>query len=399
MVPSDFVVLERLPLTPNGKVNRLALPRPDTNPEPAESAPPRDELETLLLNIWKKVLGTSAVGITDNFFELGGHSLLAVRLVSEIEKATGKEIQLSTLFRGATVEYLARVVREEGSPRHQLILGIQEGGSQPPFFGIVTPGMNALGYIALARHLGPDQPLYRIQGPGTRLKGRSYSKAEFENLAAEYIEAMKTIQPQGPYYLGGMCEGARIAFDMARLLETRGEEVGLLAIFDTWVLENSQNRFLWKIDYYSGRLKRFRAYSAAEKRRFVGQWFKKRVKQSPQAPQPEGSDWPTTYWPGKDFVPEKFGGRITVFKIPKQPFFYVRDPLMGWGSRTAADVDLHLVKSKHGFFMREPYVRDLAQKLALCLQQSREMAERKNQPSDAQAASKHLIFSGERVSL
>jgi amino acid adenylation domain-containing protein len=400
MVPSSFVCLDQFPLTPNRKIDRRALPRPESNTEPSEATSARDELEALLLSIWKRVLGVASVGITDNFFELGGHSLLAVRLLSEIEKATGRAIPLAALFRGATVEYLARIVREEGTPRHQVILSIQEGGSQLPFFGIVTPGMNALGYIALARHLGPDQPLYRIQGPGARLKGRSYTKAEFENLAAEYIDAMKTVQPQGPYYLGGMCEGARIAFDMARILEARGEEVGLLAIFDTWVLENSQVRFLWKIDYYSGRLKRFKALPAAEKRKFLRQWFKKRVKQLPQAPQPEGSDWPTMYWPGKDFVPEKFGRRITLFKIPKQPFFYVRDPLMGWGTRTRADVDLHVVESKHGFFMREPYVRDLARKLSECLRQSRlQRSEVNDHSTDAQTAADRFVLSSGRASL
>jgi hypothetical protein len=174
----------------------------------------------------------------------------------------------------------------------------------------------------------------------------------------------------------------------------------LLAIFDTWVLENSQVRFLWKIDYYSGRLKRFKALPPAEKRKFVGQWFKKRVKQVPQAPQPEGSDWPTTYWPGKDFVPEKFGRRITLFKIPKQPFFYVRDPLMGWGTRTTADVDLHVVESKHGFFMREPYVRDLARKLSECLHQSRvQMSELNDHASDAQTAADRFVLSSGRASL
>lgn len=398
MIPSDFVVLDEFPLTPNGKIDRRALPLPDTARATSGNIPPRDELEAIIVNIWKRVLGVSSVGVTDNFFELGGHSLLAVRLLAEIEKATGKEIPLAALFRGSTVEYLADIVRLQGNVPHQVVLSIQEHGSRPPFFGIVTPGMNALGYVPLARHLGPDQPLYRIQGPGARLRGRSYNKAEFENLASQYIEAMKTVQPQGPYYIGGMCEGARIAFDMARLLEARGEEVGLLAIFDTWVLENSQIRFLWKIDYYWGRLKRLKRLSRGEKWKFVGQWFTKRVRPATQTPQPPGSDWPTTYWPGKNFEPAKFGGRITVFKNPKQAFFYVRDPLMGWGNRTTADVDLQFVETRHGFFMREPYVRDLAHKLSACLRKARtQPSEPKGHPSGAQTPASSLVLSGERM--
>jgi thioesterase domain-containing protein len=399
MIPNDFVLLDEFPLTPNGKVNRQALPRPDFAREALTTTPARDELEAMLLSVWKRVLGTSSIGVTDNFFEVGGHSLLAVRLIAEIEKLTGREIPLATLFRGATVEYLADVVRQGGTLPHQTILAIHERGSEIPFFGIVTPGMNALGYIPLARHLGSNQPVYRIQGPGSRLKGRSYSKAEFEKLAAAYIEAMKSVQPEGPYYLGGMCEGARIAFDMARLLEARGEEVGLLAIFDTWVLENSQNRFLWKIDYYSGRVKRFNALPFAEKARFVGEWFRKRVDPLPHAPQPEGSDWPSMYWPGKNFVPAKFGGRITVFKNPKQAYFYVRDPLMGWGTRTTVGVEIHEVNTKHGFFMREPYVRDLADKLSACLRRSRtQPTVATDHPTDAETFRDRFVLSGDRVS-
>jgi amino acid adenylation domain-containing protein len=370
MVPSAFVALDALPLTPNGKVDRRALPVPEAV-RTEKIAEPRNEIENTLLQIWREVLGVESAGVTDDFFELGGHSLLAVRLITEIEKATGKQIPLATLFRGATVEYLASVLREEVTPAHPMVAEVRGGGSQPPFFGIVTPGMNPLGYAALARHLGKDQPVYRIQGPGARLRNRPYTAAEFVNLATDYIKAMKTIQPEGPYYFGGMCEGARIAFDMARLLEAQGEQVGLLAIFDTWVIENSQIRLLWKVDYYSGRLRKFWRLPLIDKWRMARQWMRRG---NSDGHDPQGL-WPAAYWPGKDFVPATFGGKITVFKVPQQPYFYVRDPLMGWGSRTTGGVELHLVRlntRKHILIFRDPYVRDLAQKLGDCLAHARE---------------------------
>jgi thioesterase domain-containing protein len=242
-----------------------------------------------------------------------------------------------------------------------MVVPIQAEGSKPPFFGIVTPGANPLGYVALARHLGKDQPFYEIQGPGPRLR-RPYTAKEFEELAAEYILAMKTVQPQGPYYLGGMCEGARIAFDMARLLEAEGERVGLLAILDTWVLENSQNRLLWKIDYYAGRVKWLWRVSRAEKWGAMRQWAKNRYGRT----LPERL-WPQAYWPGKAFVSAKYSGKITVFKVPKQPFFYINDRLLGWGARTTGQVELHVIESEHLALLREPYVRQLAPKLLECL--------------------------------
>jgi thioesterase domain-containing protein len=255
-----------------------------------------------------------------------------------------------------------------------MVMMIQEGDSKPPFFAVATPGVNPLGYVALARHLDEDQPFYSVQGPGRRPKGRPYSSIEFENLANEYIEAMKTVQPRGPYYFGGMCEGARIAFDMARILEARDEEVALLAIFDTWVIENSQIRFLWKIDYYSGRFKDFWRMALPDKRKTILKWLRDRVNHRISGNNGSRSEWPAAYWPGPSFVSPKFGGKITILKRPKQPYYYVNDPHMGWGARTTGEVELQLIEvktRKHILLLREPLVSQLAEKLADSLRRAR----------------------------
>jgi thioesterase domain-containing protein/acyl carrier protein len=364
MQPQTVVLLDEFPLNANGKIDRNALPAPNTQHVSSPRAP-QDKWEFVLLEICKKILGVAAIGVSDNFFNVGGNSLLAVRLVSEIQKVTGKEIPLATLFQDATIERLASVLRQGNGVDHKTVRAVQENGWKPPFFGIVTPGMNGLGFIALARHLGNDQPVYTIQGPGARVRNRPYTPAEFEALAADYIAAMKTVQPQGPYFLGGMCEGARIAFDMARLLEARGEEVAVLAIFDTWVLENSQIRALWKLDYYGARVKWFWQRSRRDKLALIRRWFQRRSTQ--RAPRP----WATTYWPGKNFIPGKIRADVSLLKLPKQPYFYVRDPEMGWGSRTTGKVNVHSVPVKakrHNLLFREPCVRELARQLRSCLQ-------------------------------
>ncbi len=365
MVPSSIVLLDSFPLTPNGKIDRRALPAPDATRR-GKTVGPRNETERVLVKMWQKLLGVQPIGVTDNFFELGGHSLLAVRLMAEIQKETGKLLPLTTLFQGATIEYLAQVLRQESKPSHQTLVEIQGGTAKPPFFGIVTPGVNALGYVALARHLGADQPLYRIQGPGPRATV-PYTPADYERLAAEYIKAMKTVQPEGPYYLGGMCGGARIAFDMARLLEGRGDKVALLAILDTWVIENSQNRFLWNCFYYGQRIRRFFATPRGQRWRTLRSTIPNVVKRLFRSGKTQKTAWAMAYWPSKDFIPKKLGGKITVFKIPKQPFFYVRDPLMGWGSRTTGEVEIRLFSGVHSFILREPHVQSLAKELRATL--------------------------------
>jgi amino acid adenylation domain-containing protein len=364
MLPSTFVALDSFPLTPNGKVDRKSLPRPEfVQPTGSGVVPPRDELERALVKVWQELLKAESIGVTDNFFDVGGHSLLAVRMMSEIRNLTGKELPLVALFQGATIEYLARLIRGAESVEQAIVRQLQ-GGSLPPFFAAVLPGVNALGYVRLAKHMGPERPFYSLQGPGPgpRALKRPYRAEEYVQVAADYIQAMRSVQSTGPYYIGGTCEGARIAFEMTRQLEAAGQEVNLLAILDTWALENTQNRNLWRIYYYSQRMKQFwdlswRAKIASVKRATGNRVY--RLAGSKSAP--AQSEWIETYWPGEGFVPAQVRSRITVLKIPKQPFYYKRDPLLGWGSRTTSGVDIEIIPNgRHLFLLREPYVREVA---------------------------------------
>ena len=84
-------------------------------------------------------------------------------------------------------------------------------------------------------------------------------------LTEEYIAAMRTVQPHGPYCLGGLCDGAHIGEQIVLRLEAQGEEVGLFAIFDTWVMQHSQIRWLWKVDYYRQRLRQTKWLNLSER--------------------------------------------------------------------------------------------------------------------------------------
>ena len=372
MLPSAIMELEALPLTPNGKVDRKALPKPEYQPASSACAvPPRDEVEEKILKIWQEVLLTTSIGVTDNFFELGGHSLLAVRLVDEIRKRTGVEIPLTALFQGATIEHLAKIVRGDTTISQAVAHQIQGGDSRPAFFAAVLAGVNSLGYVPLSKYLGPDQPFYTLQTPGEgpRAHQRPYSQQEYEQHAGEYVRAMRAVQPNGPYYIGGTCEGARLAFEMARILESQGQKVGLLAVIDTWVLENTQNRRLWKLYYYSVRVRQVWQQSWKDRLawawRAVGNQLRHRLHLKSA---PKKSDWVEVYFPGDDFVPSQIQSKITIFKIPKQPFYYHHDPLLGWASRTKASVETQVIPhGRHRLLLNEPYVRELAAALGATL--------------------------------
>jgi amino acid adenylation domain-containing protein len=368
MIPSAFVELPALPLSPNGKINRRLLPVPDWSSDGEDLVKPRTELESTLVRIWQDVLGVPNVGVQDNFFDLGGHSIMAARVLNEVKKTTGKDLPFSALFRGATVESLARLIENEpdveGDP---LLMEIQHGEKDRlPFFAIVPPGEESLGYAILARHMGPQQTVYKVQGHAPVTGGqRPYSEAEMQALTEESVAAMRSVQPHGPYCLGGLCDGTHIAEQIVLKLEAQGEEVGLFAIFDTWVLQHSQNRWLWKIFYYGQRLREMKKLSLAERLASYKRVARNKIEHLAGS-KPARTDWQQTYWP-EDFNPTQFHAPVILFKRPKQPFYYIEDPQMGWGKRTTTGVEIHEVDFSHAEILREPHVCIFGEQLAACV--------------------------------
>jgi len=368
MIPGAFVEMTTLPLSPNGKINRRMLPEPDWSlSSGTEVVPPKDGLESTLLTIWQNVLGVTNIGVRDNFFDLGGHSLMAIRVLTDVEKAIGKEIPLSALFRGATVASLAQLIRENLPVSDPVVMEIQRGeNARLPFFAIVPPGEEALGYAMLARHMGPRQTVLKVQGQAPIVVGRPYTAQEMQALAEEYIAAMRAVHRHGPYCLGGLCDGTHIAEQVVVGLEAQGEEVALFAIFDTWVLQHSQRRWLWKIHYFGQRLREMRELNLAERLASYKRASENKV-QNLVGNKPPRTDWQQAYWP-ENFSPPRFRAPVVLFKRPKQPFYYVNDPQMGWGKRSNGGVEIHEIDFPHLHILREPHVRVFGEQLAECVE-------------------------------
>ena len=232
MTPQRYKMVDSLPLTPNGKVDRNALSAVELAVTDRFPIGPRDRTEADLVRIWERVLETRPIGVTASFFDLGGHSLLAMQLFAEIEKSFSRQFPLSTLFEAPTIERLAQVLRDKAwRPQWNSLTPIQSSGSKPPLFCVHAADGNVLFYAQLARYLDHDQPLYGLQAMG--LDGRSRALSTVEEMAAAYISEIRTVQPEGPYYLGGFCSGAYIALEMAHQLQSQGCEVALLAAFNT----------------------------------------------------------------------------------------------------------------------------------------------------------------------
>ena len=233
MVPSVFIALDALPLTPSGKVDRRALPAPDRSAHAASRATigPRTPVEATLAAIWSDVLGVRPIGIQDDFFGLGGHSLLALRLFSRIEKEFGVTLPLASLFPVATIARQAELLEQQGAETPwRALVPIHPTGSHPPLFAIPGLGGIVVAFNDLARLLGPDQPFYALQPRG--LDGKLPPFATVEQAAEHYLAEMRALQPQGPYFLMGVCMGGVVAFEMAQRLHAAGQTVAFLALLD-----------------------------------------------------------------------------------------------------------------------------------------------------------------------
>ena len=167
MVPSAFVMLDALPRTPNNKIDRKALPVPEEGAGTASRGfvAPRNSVEEKLAKIWCDVLRLPKVSVTDSFFDLGGHSMLAAQMMAAVESTFGKKIPLAALFENQTIESLSRFyVSDAAVPESwPLVIPIQAKGTKTPLFCVSRFNVSALGYIALARNLGLDQPVYGLQ--------------------------------------------------------------------------------------------------------------------------------------------------------------------------------------------------------------------------------------------
>ena len=133
---------------------------------------------------------------------------------------------------------------------------------------------------------------------------------------------------------------------------------------------------------YSQRLRKLWKLPASGKWGAVKRAMRKKPEPMQQSSAFDQKAWHAYYWPGLDFVPKRVNATILEFKIQRQPYYYVRDPLMGWAARTTGRVETHNIKAKHLQILREPWVRNLGQ----ALRDSLRRAQNSNQPPPSSPA-------------
>lgn len=369
MLPSAFVSLPKMPLTPNGKINRKALPVPEHFGPAAEEelVEPRDAIESQLVTIWESVLGVHPIGISHDFFELGGHSLLAIKLITYIEEAFGQRLAVATLFQARTVAQMAMIIRQGGcSPKWSSLVPIQVGGSNPPFFCVHGAGGVVILFYELARYLGPEQPVYGLQARG--LDEKSPCQKRVEDMAAHYLHEMRSIQPHGPYYIGGYSFGGMVALEIAQQLKAQGEDTALTVLFDTFCTCSRRSHAdsmalgerlssallkVWRsIRDEADALQMAQILHRGMKRRWLDLKVPHRLKRVRRACEEAA----------RNYAPKTYSGKVLLYRSSRPPLGY-DDPYEGWNQYIEHGLETCEIQGNHDDILLEPRVRTLAEHL------------------------------------
>jgi len=382
--------------------------RPDLD---SEYQAPSDDIERTLAGFWEELLGVDRVGVRDSFFDLGGHSLIAVRLFARIEKAYKVDLPISVLFEAPTIESCAALIRDaigdratsepasESSghrPRYKHLVAMHPRVDAPgkPFFLVAGMFGNVLNLRHLANLVGVERPFYGLQARG--LYGDEPPHETFEEMARDYIAELRTVQPEGPYMIGGFSGGGITAFEMARQLDEVGQKVDLLLLLDTPLPKRPP---LTTKDRAQVKLQELKQRGPA----YLSQWARDRfaweVSQLQKRLGPDAEE--ATHTPDqfqneaiekafRDALPrytvEPYDGALVLFR-PKQDRAYVLgdDRVLdrgkewvwednGW-SPYCSDIEVYEMPGDHDSMVLEPNVRVMAEQLRACIEEAESLLE------------------------
>lgn len=343
-----------------------------------------DNKESALSEWWQDLLGLESVGLNDDFFELGGNSLIGLQLFSRIKKTYGVSLRLTVLSEARTIAQIALLIRspevseDPAQPRPwSPLVPIQPKGIRPPLYVISGLGGNVIKFHSLAVHLGEDQPIYGLLPRG--LDGRNAYRTSIEDVATDYVSAIRQMQRNGPYHLAGYSFGGIVAFEVAQQITAQGEEVGLLGLFDTieWhygdkvdqtrrpgerllVLKehlqnliDSEERGAFLATIVSDKFAVFKSKLL----RFLGWAVRQKI----------GSIEEINSFAAAAYYPRAYPGKVTLFRSAHRTSYQGSDDFLGWGDLAKGGVELHHVLATHFNILQEPVVRLLAEKLKTCL--------------------------------
>jgi pimeloyl-ACP methyl ester carboxylesterase len=250
-------------------------------------------------------------------------------------------------------------------------------GTRPPLFCFVDPD-ELRDFVAA---IPADQPVYAYYPTET---------AAVEQLALRYLDEMMKIQQNGPYRLGGFSFGGLIAYEIARHLIDIGEEVNILALFDTVHPRFSQtltfgNRLRYLVGYVFSRLKKYTGnvlrgdfhhlksdtcdFVSNSRRRVF--WLLGRAggrligRKLPNGLRSEGFD---TIAAWHRYVPAPYSGKMVLFNSAHRRSALACDLTLGWKTVVSGGIDVYIISARHDKMFQQPQVLELIRGLSAYLE-------------------------------
>ena len=378
----------------NEWVRRTVTPSvPVTHSRPAaleaDYVGPRNDIERRVAAIWSDVIGVTPIGIHDNFFELGGHSLLAMRVVNLLREEFQIPVSIHALLERSSVEDLARWIDTELLPQPttvaaQCLIEINAGGAIEPLFLIHPADGSVYCFSDIARFLPSEQPIYGLQARG--LEDALDPCRSIREMADAYIRAMRARQPHGPYYVGGSCMGGCIAFEISQALSRMGEDVRLLAFFDTPGPGQLPYNFKDNAEFFVFLFEKdmplsveyLRQLSEDDQVRYVLEQISKTFPSETAAMGEEQAHrFLRVYKANTDalfaYDPAQYAGsgHVAFFRAEERDRYNPPNPERSWLSLVGDRLELHSVPGSHRTMTQMPHAKVLAEKLSICLQRTR----------------------------
>lgn len=202
---------------------------------------PRNSLEQSLAELIATNLGIQPIGIDDNFFELGGDSLLAIQMTAKLSQMFDVRLSQSQLVETPTIKNLSAIIQHTQSGDSAVgssLVDLQSGDREPPIFFIHPAGGSVFCYRSLVQYFSPHQPIYALEDPALH----RYNKFEkFTDKADYYIDLIRQVQQEGPYFLAGYSYGGNMAWEIAVRLQQKGQVVQFLGLLDSFPSVSYEN--------------------------------------------------------------------------------------------------------------------------------------------------------------
>jgi acetoacetyl-CoA synthetase len=193
---------------------------------------PTSTMVEMLTSIWQRVLQLSSVDGDDNFFDLGGDSSLALQLFNEVAHACGRELPPVTIYVAPTIAALAAVLEQSAELKFPTLVLLKNGTTEPPLFITHGLGGSVIDFFQVVKHIQTPHSIQGMQAKG--IDGTEEPFDRIEDMAQFYLDAIRQVQPRGPYLLAGYSLGGLVTLEMAQQLIANGEKVALLAMLDSY---------------------------------------------------------------------------------------------------------------------------------------------------------------------